>query len=62
MFLGAASDEEKGLYLRLRPQQFQPAPRRLTEELWQKAIIHPKEDRRKPCQPTLTESTSVNYG
>jgi len=45
VFLGAASDEEKGLYLRLRPSQFTPAPRRLTEELWQKAIIHPKEDR-----------------
>ena len=25
--------------------QFTPAPRRLTEELWQKAIIHPREDR-----------------
>lgn len=45
VFLGAASDEEKLLYQRLRPSQFTPAPRRLTEELWQKAIIHPKEDR-----------------
>ena len=45
VFLGAASTEEKLLYQRLRPQQFVPAPRRLTEELWQKAIIHPKEDR-----------------
>jgi tetratricopeptide (TPR) repeat protein len=45
VFLGAASDEEKMLYMKLRPQQFTPAPRRLTEELWQKAIIHPKEDR-----------------
>lgn len=45
VFLGAASDEEKGLYQRLRPLQFTPAPRRLTEELWQKSIIHPKEDR-----------------
>jgi hypothetical protein len=45
VFLGAASDEEKGLYQRLRPTQFTPAPRRLTEELWQKSIIHPKEDR-----------------
>src|SRR5262249_20823609 len=25
--------------------KFTPAPRRLTEELWQKAIIHPREDR-----------------
>jgi tetratricopeptide (TPR) repeat protein len=45
VFLGAASDEEKILYHRLRPSQFTPAPRRLTEELWQKSIIHPKEDR-----------------
>lgn len=45
VFLGAASDEEQLLYTRLRPTQFTPAPRRLTEELWQKAIIHPREDR-----------------
>jgi golgin subfamily B member 1 len=45
VFLGAASDEEKMIYDRFRPAQFVPAPRRLTEELWQKAIIHPKEDR-----------------
>ncbi len=45
VFLGAASDEEKLLYQRFRPAQFQPAPRRLTEELWQKSIIHPREDR-----------------
>jgi tetratricopeptide (TPR) repeat protein len=45
VFLGAASDDEKLLYQRFRPSQFQPAPRRLTEELWQKSIIHPKEDR-----------------
>lgn len=45
VFLGAASPEEKMLYERLRPSQFVPAPRRLTEELWQKAIMHPKEDR-----------------
>ncbi len=45
VFLGAASDEEKLLYLKFRPAQFTPAPRRLTEELWQKSIIHPKEDR-----------------
>lgn len=45
VFLGAASDEEKLLYEKFRPAQFTPAPRRLTEELWQKAIIHPKEDR-----------------
>jgi tetratricopeptide (TPR) repeat protein len=45
VFLGAASDEEKLLYQRFRPAQFQPAPRRLTEELWQKSVIHPREDR-----------------
>lgn len=45
VFLGAASEEEQQLYLRLRPIQFTPAPRRLTEELWQKAVMHPKEDR-----------------
>ena len=45
VFLGAASDEERLLYEQLRPAQFTPAPRRLTEELWQKSIIHPREDR-----------------
>ncbi|MBA3541286.1 MAG: tetratricopeptide repeat protein, partial [Deltaproteobacteria bacterium] len=45
VFLGAASDEEKTLYLKFRGDKFVPAPRRLTEELWQKSIIHPKEDR-----------------
>ncbi len=45
VFLGAASDEERLLYERFRPQQFVPTPRRLTEELWQKAVIHPREDR-----------------
>jgi tetratricopeptide (TPR) repeat protein len=45
VFLGAASDEERVLYERFRPRGFTPAPRRLTEELWQKAIIHPREDK-----------------
>jgi golgin subfamily B member 1 len=45
VFLGAASDEERLLYEKFRPAQFTPAPRRLTEELWQKAVIHPREDR-----------------
>jgi tetratricopeptide (TPR) repeat protein len=45
VFLGAASAEERALYERFRPAQFTPAPRRLTEELWQKAVIHPQEDR-----------------
>jgi golgin subfamily B member 1 len=45
VFLGAADDDERRMYLRHRPAQFQPTARRLTEELWQKAIIHPREDR-----------------
>lgn len=45
VFLGAASEQEMLLYARYRSPQFTPAPRRLTEELWQKSIIHPKEDR-----------------
>lgn len=45
VFLGAASDEERMLYEKFRPAGFTPAPRRLTEELWQKAVIHPREDR-----------------
>ncbi|HVV88089.1 MAG TPA: tetratricopeptide repeat protein [Kofleriaceae bacterium] len=45
VFLGAASDAERALYVKYRPAQFIPATRRLTEELWQKSIIHPQEDR-----------------
>lgn len=45
VFLGAASPEERALYQKYRPAQFIPATRRLTEELWGKAIIHPREDR-----------------
>jgi tetratricopeptide (TPR) repeat protein len=45
VFLGAASEQERGFYDRHRPLTFVPASRRLTEELWQKAIIHPREDR-----------------
>jgi tetratricopeptide (TPR) repeat protein len=45
VFLGVASPEEKALYAKYRPAQFIPATRRLTEELWGKAIIHPAEDR-----------------
>ena len=44
-FLGAASPDETALYQRYRTAQFVPATRRLTEELWQKSIIHPREDR-----------------
>jgi cysteine-rich repeat protein len=45
VFLGAGQPEEKALYQKYRPAQFIPATRRLTEELWGKAIIHPAEDR-----------------
>lgn len=45
VFLGAASPEERALYQKYRSAQFVPATRRLTEELWGKAIIHPLEDR-----------------
>jgi golgin subfamily B member 1 len=45
VFLGAASDEERLLFEKFRPAGFLPAPHRLTEELWQKAVIHPREDR-----------------
>jgi tetratricopeptide (TPR) repeat protein len=43
--LGHASEEEKARYQALRPKTLTPAKRRLTEELWQKAILHPREDR-----------------
>jgi tetratricopeptide (TPR) repeat protein len=45
VFLGAASDEERVLFERYRPARFAPPSRRLTEELWQKAVMHPREDR-----------------
>jgi tetratricopeptide (TPR) repeat protein len=45
VFLGAASDSERALYEKHRAAQFAPATRRLTEELWQKSVIHPREDR-----------------
>jgi tetratricopeptide (TPR) repeat protein len=45
VFLGAASESERELYTHLRPKTFVPAKRKLTEELWQKSIIHPAESR-----------------
>jgi tetratricopeptide (TPR) repeat protein len=45
VFLGAASENERDIYTHLRPGAFIPARRRLTEELWQKAIIHGRESR-----------------
>jgi tetratricopeptide (TPR) repeat protein len=44
-FLGAANDEERALFERHRPRALKVAKRRLTEELWQKAIIHERENR-----------------
>jgi hypothetical protein len=46
VLLGAAGHDERRLYERFRSAPFPPAPRRLTDELWQKAIVHPGEDRR----------------
>lgn len=45
VFLKAATTSDQALYERHRPQGFVVAKRRLTEELWQKAIIHQREDR-----------------
>ena len=45
VFLGAASPDEAAMFAKYRPSQFIPATRRLTEELWQKSIIHPAENR-----------------
>ena len=45
IFLGAAGEVEQSLYNRLRPAKFMVAKRRLTEELWQKAILHARESR-----------------
>ncbi|HEU5055196.1 MAG TPA: tetratricopeptide repeat protein, partial [Kofleriaceae bacterium] len=45
VFLKAASPEEVELYQKVRPGKLVVARRRLTEELWQKAILHGREDR-----------------
>lgn len=45
VFLKAASPEEVELYQNVRPPKFVLSKRRLTEELWQKAILHGREDR-----------------
>lgn len=45
VFLGAASPEEAALYAKHRPGKLVTSTRRLTEELWQKAVWHGKEDR-----------------
>jgi len=45
VFLGKADEQEKALFRKYRPADFTVARGRLTEELWQKSIIHNKEDR-----------------
>lgn len=45
VFLGAASPADHELYAAHRTAAFVPAARRLTEELWQRSLIHPREDR-----------------
>jgi tetratricopeptide (TPR) repeat protein len=45
VLLGAASDDERRLFARYRPARWNPAQRRITDELWHAAILHPAEDR-----------------
>ncbi len=45
VFLQVATDEQKSFYEANTPTEFVLPRRRLTEELWQKAIIHRREDR-----------------
>jgi golgin subfamily B member 1 len=45
VFLGQANDADKKRFETGRAAKLPLAKRRLTEELWQKSIIHPREDR-----------------
>ncbi len=45
VFLKAANEQEQKIYEKGHPKNFVAAKRKLTEELWQKAIIHTREDR-----------------
>jgi tetratricopeptide (TPR) repeat protein len=45
VFLRAAQPPEQQLYEKLRPRSLVVSKRRLTEELWQKSILHGREDR-----------------
>jgi len=45
VLLGAATPTQQQLYETLRPQNLKLAKRRLTEELWQKAVSHQRENR-----------------
>jgi tetratricopeptide (TPR) repeat protein len=45
VFLGHASEAQRAEAAGGRPDKLPLAKRRLTEELWQKAILHPREDR-----------------
>src|SRR5262249_51804755 len=44
-FLKRAQPDEIEFFERLRPPRFTPARWRLTEEVWQRHVIHPDEDR-----------------
>jgi tetratricopeptide (TPR) repeat protein len=44
-FLKKADAEEQRFYEQMRPKTLVPARRKITEDLWQKAIMHPDEDR-----------------
>ncbi len=44
-FLGQATPDHLRLFEKLKPKAFTAGKRRLTEELWQKAILDPREDR-----------------
>jgi len=46
VFLRAASPDEAALYGQHRPRNLVVSRRRLSEEVWQKSILHPREDRR----------------
>lgn len=45
VFLGAANSSEAALFEAAKPTQFTLASRRITEELWQKSIVHQRENR-----------------
>ncbi|HEY3358841.1 MAG TPA: SIR2 family protein [Polyangia bacterium] len=45
VFLKKADAEEQRFYEQMRPKTLVPARRKITEDLWQRAIMHPDEDR-----------------
>jgi tetratricopeptide (TPR) repeat protein len=44
-FLKRAEPEEVEFFEKLRPPRFTPAKRKLTEEIWNRHVVHPDEDR-----------------